>query len=162
MKLLAGWATDVGRVREGNEDAVRVDERLHLFAVADGMGGHRAGEAFGVHPVRTTTMRGCIEGPDGTQLLAPPLVAALETVLRLVGSGPISAGAGGRVRPADRGHLRLGERSRTGAAPDVGAGLGGGRGGGPAGQPARQSARRLAPENVGIEIARQVATRIIE
>ncbi len=44
MKLLAGSATDVGRVREGNEDAVRVDERLHLFAVADGMGGHRAGE----------------------------------------------------------------------------------------------------------------------
>jgi protein phosphatase len=44
VKLLAGWATDVGRVREGNEDAVRVDERLHLFAVADGMGGHRAGE----------------------------------------------------------------------------------------------------------------------
>jgi serine/threonine protein phosphatase PrpC len=44
VKLLAGSATDVGRVREGNEDAVRVDLRLHLFAVADGMGGHRAGE----------------------------------------------------------------------------------------------------------------------
>jgi protein phosphatase len=44
VRLLVGSATDVGRVREGNEDAVRVDERLHLFAVADGMGGHRAGE----------------------------------------------------------------------------------------------------------------------
>jgi protein phosphatase len=44
VKVLVGSATDVGRVREGNEDAVRVDERLHLFAVADGMGGHRAGE----------------------------------------------------------------------------------------------------------------------
>lgn len=46
MRLVAGAATDVGRVRQGkpNEDAVLVDDRLHLFAVADGMGGHRAGE----------------------------------------------------------------------------------------------------------------------
>ncbi|HEY7134031.1 MAG TPA: Stp1/IreP family PP2C-type Ser/Thr phosphatase [Acidimicrobiia bacterium] len=44
MRLVAGAATDVGRVRDGNEDAMRVDEHLHLYAVADGMGGHRAGE----------------------------------------------------------------------------------------------------------------------
>ncbi|NHI19522.1 PP2C family protein-serine/threonine phosphatase [Phycicoccus endophyticus] len=38
----AGSATDVGRVREHNEDSVVVGARV--FAVADGMGGHAAGE----------------------------------------------------------------------------------------------------------------------
>ncbi len=36
--------TDVGRKREHNEDAYLVDEDLGLFVVADGMGGHAAGE----------------------------------------------------------------------------------------------------------------------
>ena len=44
MRLVAAAATDVGRVREGNEDSVLHDERLGIFAVADGMGGHQAGE----------------------------------------------------------------------------------------------------------------------
>lgn len=39
-----GAATDVGRVRDGNEDAYLVDDDMGLAAVADGMGGHRAGE----------------------------------------------------------------------------------------------------------------------
>ena len=44
MRLVPGGATDQGQVREGNEDGYVVDRRLQLFAVADGMGGHRAGE----------------------------------------------------------------------------------------------------------------------
>lgn len=44
MRFLAGASTDKGQVREGNEDAYVVDPRLRLFAVADGMGGHRGGE----------------------------------------------------------------------------------------------------------------------
>lgn len=42
MKVEAGVATDIGRVREGNEDSYLVDPPL--YAVADGMGGHRGGE----------------------------------------------------------------------------------------------------------------------
>jgi protein phosphatase len=36
--------TDVGRRRESNEDAFLEDEQLGLYVVADGMGGHAAGE----------------------------------------------------------------------------------------------------------------------
>jgi protein phosphatase len=43
MKLVAGASSDVGQVREKNEDSFLVDDRLSLFAVADGMGGHRGG-----------------------------------------------------------------------------------------------------------------------
>lgn len=42
MKVTAAAATDIGQVREGNEDSFLAEEPL--FAVADGMGGHRGGE----------------------------------------------------------------------------------------------------------------------
>jgi len=42
VRVIAAAATDVGRVREGNEDSYLLEDPL--FAVADGMGGHRGGE----------------------------------------------------------------------------------------------------------------------
>jgi protein phosphatase len=44
MRLEIDAATDVGQVRQVNEDGYLVDEPLGLIAVADGVGGHRAGE----------------------------------------------------------------------------------------------------------------------
>ncbi|MDQ1533649.1 MAG: family protein phosphatase [Actinomycetota bacterium] len=44
MRIDAGASSDVGRLRTGNEDGFLVDDRLELYAVADGMGGHNAGE----------------------------------------------------------------------------------------------------------------------
>src|SRR4051812_9304235 len=45
-------ATDVGRLRDHNEDNYLVDKKLSLAVVADGMGGHAAGEVASALAVR--------------------------------------------------------------------------------------------------------------
>lgn len=42
--ILSAFRTDVGKVRANNQDALIVSEKLHLYGVADGMGGHKGGE----------------------------------------------------------------------------------------------------------------------
>jgi serine/threonine protein phosphatase PrpC len=44
MKISYEARTDVGRKRKGNEDSLFVNAEQRLFVVADGMGGHAAGE----------------------------------------------------------------------------------------------------------------------
>lgn len=44
MRLVAAGRTDVGCVRKHNEDNFLIDSELGLFIVADGLGGHAAGE----------------------------------------------------------------------------------------------------------------------
>lgn len=44
MRVMAAAQTDVGCVRKHNEDNFLVDAELGLFLVADGLGGHAAGE----------------------------------------------------------------------------------------------------------------------
>ncbi|MFT7625914.1 MAG: serine/threonine protein phosphatase PrpC/CRP-like cAMP-binding protein, partial [Myxococcota bacterium] len=43
MDISFSARTDVGRVRENNEDNFLVDRKMRLYVVADGMGGHAAG-----------------------------------------------------------------------------------------------------------------------
>ncbi len=44
MEYVAAVRTDIGRKRQGNEDSHCIAPELGLFVVADGMGGHAAGE----------------------------------------------------------------------------------------------------------------------
>lgn len=52
-KLLLHGKTDVGSVRDHNEDAIGCDENIGLAVLADGMGGHRGGEMASAITVST-------------------------------------------------------------------------------------------------------------
>ncbi|HZX97023.1 MAG TPA: Stp1/IreP family PP2C-type Ser/Thr phosphatase [Myxococcales bacterium] len=51
--LRSSARTDVGRKRQHNEDAYLVDDRLGLYVVADGMGGHAAGEVASAQAIKS-------------------------------------------------------------------------------------------------------------
>ncbi|MDQ3939730.1 MAG: Stp1/IreP family PP2C-type Ser/Thr phosphatase [Actinomycetota bacterium] len=67
MKTVVGAKSDVGRVREGNEDAYLVQEPL--FAVADGMGGHVAGDVASQTAIETITEKAADREPRETTAL---------------------------------------------------------------------------------------------
>ncbi len=79
-QLNAGAATDVGRVRQMNEDRFLVDERI--FAVADGVGGHQAGEVASQTSVETL-LREFNEGEHTVEGLVAAAEAANQAVWQL-------------------------------------------------------------------------------
>jgi protein phosphatase len=90
-KVATALRTDKGRVRDHNEDSVRENPEIGLIVLADGMGGHNAGEvasALAVHTILDSVAAGWSlrnemkfgsDGPEGT-LLRRAVEIAHETI----------------------------------------------------------------------------------
>ena len=111
VRLRAAAMTDVGRVREHNEDSVLAVEytresmvepaQCYLYVVADGMGGAEAGEVASAIAVQT--IRSYIEArldtapgevKNGAELLTGALEEANSKIIEYVASHPESRGMG--------------------------------------------------------------------
>ena len=94
MQVTVGSATDVGRVRSGNEDAYLAE--LPVLAVADGMGGHAAGE---VASALTVTALSDLVGHAGLTVedVVRQLSQANESILAAAREHPEQEGMGTTV-----------------------------------------------------------------
>lgn len=66
MKIASFGISDIGMKRKGNEDAFAMNDVLHLFMIADGMGGHAGGEFASRYAVSTVeeVMKLYVDGPE--------------------------------------------------------------------------------------------------
>lgn len=97
------WRTDKGRVRERNEDAVRVEPREGVVVVADGIGGARAGDIASRLAVDIIGRRLQEDGPslgdptEAQRLINAAVAAANNEVFEHSSRSPALAGMGTTV-----------------------------------------------------------------
>ncbi|MEK6543142.1 MAG: Stp1/IreP family PP2C-type Ser/Thr phosphatase [Elusimicrobiota bacterium] len=74
-QVRAAGKTDVGKARTNNEDSMLCDDALGLFIVADGMGGHNAGEVASAMAVKIIdeNMRMLAKTGSSPEAVAPGL-----------------------------------------------------------------------------------------
>jgi protein phosphatase len=92
VRLNVGSRSDVGKVRQANEDSFVVQEPL--FAVADGMGGHLAGDVASQTAVGVITERAGTATLDDPQTLSSLLRAANRAIFEKSRSDPTLRGMG--------------------------------------------------------------------
>jgi serine/threonine protein phosphatase PrpC len=66
VKIESAGISDIGKRRKQNEDSLFLDDRMGLYVVADGMGGHNAGEVASklvVETIRDYIKQGQSNGP---------------------------------------------------------------------------------------------------
>lgn len=82
--MTLGHQTQPGRPGQTNEDSLYLDPDLGLFIVADGMGGHNAGEVASALAVETavkSVLKGLKAGKDPAQVLREAIADANAFVL---------------------------------------------------------------------------------
>jgi protein phosphatase len=88
-KIRAVGLTDVGRVREHNEDTIGVDADIGLLVLADGMGGYNAGEVASGIAVKTvmSLVKEAMENQDMTAVdpetgMSRPSIVLRDAIVR--------------------------------------------------------------------------------
>ena len=92
MNVAVGVQTDVGRVRQGNEDSYLLE--APIYAVADGMGGHIAGDVASATAVSVIADGIAEETPEDGSALAALVSRANDEIWEKARSDPALRGMG--------------------------------------------------------------------